>query len=61
MYFITADYGESELFDLSSDHRETKNLANALPEKRKELNRLLDDWLKSIDAPKLLLNSSYSP
>ena len=55
------DYGESELFNLSSDHRETKNLAIALPEKRKELNRLLDDWLTTIDAPKLVLNSNYSP
>jgi hypothetical protein len=48
-----------ELFNLSADARETKNLADTLPEKRAELNRMLDNWLESIDAPKLTPNPDF--
>ncbi|MBT3482938.1 MAG: sulfatase [Opitutales bacterium] len=54
------EYNDTELFDLSSDPREMKDLAKSLPEKRKELNRLLDDWLKTIEAPELTPNQNFS-
>lgn len=53
------EYDEVELFNLSADARETKNLADTLPEKRAELNRMLDNWLESIDAPKLTPNPDF--
>jgi len=55
------EYGESELFNLDNDPSESINLAEDLPEKRKELNQLLDNWLISIKAPTLTLNPTYSP
>jgi len=55
------EYGDSELFNLENDPSESVNLAKSLPEKRKELNQLLDNWLISIKAPTLTLNPNYSP
>ena len=42
--------GVEELYNLQSDLAETKDLAAANPEKRKQLASRLDDWLKQVGA-----------
>ena len=42
--------GEMQLFNLKSDYSEKQNLAKAMPEKAAELDKILEDYLKSIDA-----------
>jgi arylsulfatase A-like enzyme len=37
-----------ELYDLKKDLGETTNLAQKMPEKAKELHRMLDDWRNSL-------------
>ena len=54
------EYDEYELFNLSDDPQEKKNLAMKNPEKRAALTRKLHQWLKDIDAPKLEPNPDYS-
>ena len=39
-----------ELFDLKSDLGETRNLADAMPEKVAALDRLIDDFLRDTGA-----------
>ncbi len=43
--------GKLELYDLSSDIGETKNLATTMPDKAKELHAKMLAWRKAIDAP----------
>jgi len=54
------EYDEYELFNLVDDPKEEKNLANKSPEKRDALTRKLHQWLKDVDAPKLVPNPDYS-
>ncbi|NQZ58548.1 MAG: sulfatase-like hydrolase/transferase, partial [Lentisphaeraceae bacterium] len=43
--------GRIELYDLSSDLNERKNLAKAMPEKVAELKKMLYSWRSEINAP----------
>ena len=43
--------GSQELFDVAADPGETRNLLAREPEKARELEALLDDWLKTTNAP----------
>ncbi|MCU4174421.1 sulfatase [Carboxylicivirga sp. N1Y90] len=47
------DEGRVELFDLSNDIGENKDLSQELPEKTKELHALVKEWRKSINAKKI--------
>lgn len=42
--------GHDELYDLSSDIGERKNLAKSLPEKTAELRGKLEGWLEEVKA-----------
>jgi len=55
------EYNETELFDLNTDPKETRNLAKKSPEKNKQLNTKLNAWLKAINAPKPTPNPNYKP
>ena len=39
------------MYNLRDDLSETNNLADAMPDKTRELHRLLVDWRKSVNAP----------
>ena len=54
------EYDEYELFNLTDDPKEKKNLAMKSPEKRDALTQKLHRWLKDIDAPKLEPNPDYT-
>lgn len=43
--------GRLELYNLRDDIGEKSNLAEALPEKTRQLHRLLIDWRRSVEAP----------
>jgi len=47
------DEGRIELFDLSSDIGERKDLSKTMPAKTKEMHQLVKDWRQSINAVKL--------
>jgi arylsulfatase A-like enzyme len=51
--------GGEELYNLKEDISETNNLAESNPEKRKELENKLDNWLKIVDAKLPLPNPEY--
>jgi arylsulfatase A-like enzyme len=42
--------GRLELYNVEDDIGETKNLAGAMPERTRQLRRMLVDWRKSVDA-----------
>jgi arylsulfatase A-like enzyme len=44
------DDGRLELYDLENDDGESRNLSGAMPEKAKQLRRMLVDWRRSVDA-----------
>lgn len=48
------------LYDLAKDPGESKDLAGSMPEKKAELEKRLDDYLKSIDASMATKNPDYS-
>ena len=50
-----------ELYHLKEDAGERKDLSKAMPEKTAELSKVLDNWLKSVDAPMPTKNSKYDP
>jgi len=43
--------GGLELYDLTNDIRERKNLADEMPDKRDELHQLMKTWRQEIGAP----------
>jgi len=43
-----------ELYDLAADGSETRNLATEMPDKTKQLHKLLDNWRKSVGAEPLI-------
>ncbi len=43
--------GKTELYNLKDDLGEKNNLAGTMPEKAKELHRMLIEWRKTVDAP----------
>ncbi len=54
--------GALELYNLKDDLGERKNLAETLPEKTKELHKLMLDWRKNLNAPvPTELNPDYDP
>ena len=53
--------GDLELYDLAADHKETKNLAAAQPEKAQTLLSELKAWRKSVDAQMMTPNPAYDP
>ncbi|MFP4580614.1 MAG: sulfatase [Candidatus Sumerlaeia bacterium] len=50
-----------ELYNLREDVSEEKNLAEAMPEKCAELEKLLDDWLESVEAKFPEPNPDWQP
>lgn len=53
--------GKIELFHLSEDIAEAKDLSASFPEKLTELKELLNRHLKEVEAPMPTLNYSYNP
>ena len=54
--------GGLELYNLKDDIGETKNLAEKMPEKTKELHKVMLDWRKSVAAPvPTRKNPQYDP
>ena len=53
--------GHEELYNLRRDLGETVNLAEAEPEKRKELSVLLTEWAEEIEAIEPTPNPDYVP
>lgn len=51
--------GVYELYDLKTDVGESRNLAKELPEKVKELDELLENWKREVDAQEPLINDGY--
>ncbi|MDO8684121.1 MAG: sulfatase-like hydrolase/transferase, partial [Armatimonadota bacterium] len=49
-----------ELYDLRKDIGEERNLADAMPEKAKELHKLLRDWRESVGALMPVPNPDYT-
>lgn len=50
-----------ELFNLADDIGETKNLADAQPERAARMKKLLHDWLKDTDAKMPAKNPKFNP
>ena len=55
------DNGRCELFDLSKDISESRNLAPEMPEMVKELAKKLADWRKEVGAKMPTPNPDYKP
>ncbi len=55
------DSGALELFDLDKDLSEKNNLSRKLPEKAKELEKLLEQRLNEVDAQRMTQNENYDP
>lgn len=53
--------GKLELYNLKDDVGETKNLADSLPDKAKELQAKLQAWRESVNAPMPTKNSGTNP
>lgn len=53
--------GTLELYDLSEDPSEEKNLAQTMPEKAQELLKNLHDWQASVGAQMMTENPDYDP
>lgn len=50
-----------ELYDLSEDLGENKDLAKILPDRAAQLTRVLDDWIKETNAKMPTPNPNYDP
>jgi hypothetical protein len=55
------DRDRRELFDISKDISESRNLAADKPEVVKALAKKLDDWRKAVDAKPMTPNPDYKP
>lgn len=55
------DDGRMELYNLREDVGEERNLAETMPEKRRELAAMLAAWRKSVGARMPTLNPDYDP
>jgi uncharacterized sulfatase len=53
--------GRVELYDLSNDIGESKNLAQEKPDKVKELSTRLDQWRRSVEAALPVPNPDFDP
>jgi arylsulfatase A-like enzyme len=52
--------GRQELYDLENDLSETKDISAELPEKTKELFKLLDDWRRETNAKMMVPNPAWN-
>ena len=50
-----------ELYNLKEDIAEQKNLAKEMPEKTKELKKMLENWRNKVNAQMLTPNPNYNP
>jgi arylsulfatase A len=50
-----------ELYNLKDDIGEQKNLAKKMPEKTKELSKMLSDWRRKVSAQMMTPNPDYNP
>ena len=50
-----------ELYNLKADIGEQKNLAKEMPEKVKELKKMLENWQNKVNAQMLTPNPNYNP
>ena len=55
------DDGRLELYNLTKDIGETKNLADKMPEKAKTMHAKLVTWRKSVGARMPTKNADYDP
>jgi len=53
--------GTIELYDLENDIGEIHNLAATMPQKAEELQKLLDNWRRHVDAKMPIPNPDWSP
>jgi hypothetical protein len=53
--------GHHELYNLKDDIGETNNLADKMPLKATELRRMLDAWLKEMNARMPTPNPNFDP
>lgn len=53
--------GSVELYDLENDIGEAENLAATMPQKANELQKLLDNWRRSVDAKMPVPNPDWNP
>jgi len=54
--------GRLELYDLSKDIGERKNIAKSMPEKTAEMHRMMEAWRQDVNAPvPTELNPGYNP
>jgi len=62
-FYMPNDYfpNQYELYNLEEDLSETNNLADRMPEKVRELDRLIDGFLKETDALVPVPNPKYDP
>jgi arylsulfatase A-like enzyme len=51
--------GELELYNLKEDIGEQHDLADKMPEKTKELHKMLQDWRTAVDAQMMTPNPDY--
>ena len=51
--------GKLELYNLKEDVGEKNDLAEKMPDKAKELHKLLQDWRTSVDAQMMTPNPDY--
>jgi arylsulfatase A len=55
------EFGKLELYNLKEDIGETTNLAKEMPDKVKELLRMLRDWRRQVNANMPVPNPGYKP
>jgi hypothetical protein len=53
--------GKRELYNLKDDPGEKQDLAAKMPDKVKELHRVLQDWRKAVKAQMPTANPDYQP
>lgn len=58
---LSSEDGHLELYNLASDIGESINLAGSMPQKAKELHRILMDWQERLGAKSATPNPKYDP
>ena len=60
-YYLFYEDNHTELYDLEADLSEKNDISAQNPEKMKELNLLLKNWLKEVNAQLPVPNAAYDP
>jgi arylsulfatase A len=60
-FIIHYDAAEPELYNLGNDIAEAKNLASQYPERTRDMQRQLNDWIKSMNAQTNAPNPDFDP